>query len=447
MKKLIYIFVSVFSLSYLTSRAQPSNNIELLFHWKDTSLVASWAHDNTYNEVWGYEQAGREYAIIGTTMGTHIFDITDPVNSSEVSFIEGRVTGTPIIHRDYHTYQNYLYAVCDEGISSLQIIDLSDLPTSTEVVYDSTDLLIRAHNIFIDTTHAKLYQAGGFPTIGVQVFSLQDPTYPTPIDSVWLPGTSHDLFVHDDTAYINMGNAGLFIYDFSQIGSPQQIGLFDGYTDEGYNHSGWLDPEKDLYVMADETHGSRMKLLDVSDLDNIEEFSLMHSDINALSISHNQIIKSGLVYNAHYHDGVYVYDINDAESPTLFGYYDTSNEPHANNYRGAWGVYPYYNSGNFIVSDMQEGLFVFGFINAPNSPLSQKIARPNTIKVFPNPAKDLVQIDTGEPLTSYKLFDLNGSLVQSGITKQFDISHFSKGIYTLKVKTNQSTSVLKIIKQ
>lgn len=71
---------------------------------------------------------------IDSTLGTHIFDVTDPVNSTEVAFIQGAATG--VIHRDYKDYQGYLYAVADEGPSTLQIIDLNSLPNSAPLVYD-----------------------------------------------------------------------------------------------------------------------------------------------------------------------------------------------------------------------------------------------------------------------------------------------------------------------
>ena len=47
-----------------------------------------------------------------------------------------------LYHRDYHDYQAYLYAVSDEGASSLQIIDMSTLPDSVSLVYDSSDLFV-----------------------------------------------------------------------------------------------------------------------------------------------------------------------------------------------------------------------------------------------------------------------------------------------------------------
>ena len=70
MKLLLRIFLV---LTPLMSFAQLSENVELLFHWDEDSLVGSQIFDNTYNEVWGVVIDGREYAIIGSTAGTHFF--------------------------------------------------------------------------------------------------------------------------------------------------------------------------------------------------------------------------------------------------------------------------------------------------------------------------------------------------------------------------------------
>ena len=118
-----------------------------------------------------------EIAIIGSTSGTHFFDITDPMIASEIAFIEGAYTGGGVIHRDYHDFENYLYAVCDEGNSStLQIIDISDLPNSVNTVYDSNILFTKAHNIYIDTATAKLYTCAS--NSAMDVYSLEDPISP-----------------------------------------------------------------------------------------------------------------------------------------------------------------------------------------------------------------------------------------------------------------------------
>ena len=97
-------------------RGQISENVDLLFNWNEDTLVGSSAYDNVYNEIWGVVINEREYAIIGSTFGTHFFDVTSPQSSLEVAFVMGRAVGSEIIHRDYHDYKGYLYAVSDEGL-------------------------------------------------------------------------------------------------------------------------------------------------------------------------------------------------------------------------------------------------------------------------------------------------------------------------------------------
>ena len=128
--------------------AQDSLNISLVFNWDDSTITPTSAYNNPYNEIWGYANESGEYAIIGSTDGTHIFDVTDTENIYEAAFVEGAATGAAIVHRDYHDYDDYLYMVCQEGASTLQIADLSYLHDSVHVVYDS-NALIKAHIIFL----------------------------------------------------------------------------------------------------------------------------------------------------------------------------------------------------------------------------------------------------------------------------------------------------------
>ena len=181
---------------YLSTQrnSQTAENVNLLFNWNEDTLVGSATYDNIYNEIWGVVIDNREYAIIGSTAGTHFFDVTDPSTADEVAFVKGKVTGSEIIHRDFHDYKGYLYAVADEGASSLQIIDITTLPDSVSLVYDSSDLFERSHNIFIDTHWAKHIQQ-------TEIFTLLED----PLDPQFLYNTSllscHDFYVENDTAY------------------------------------------------------------------------------------------------------------------------------------------------------------------------------------------------------------------------------------------------------
>lgn len=339
--------------------AQDSLNVNLLFHWEDPTIPAETTYGLNYNEIWGVAIQGREYAIIGSSIGTHIFDVTDPINSTEVEFIPG-ASGN-VIHRDYHDYQGYLYIVCDEGPGTLQIADLSYLPNSAPVVYDSDALFARTHNIFIDTLNGVMYNTNG------GVYSLANPELPTLIAEVnvgALFDQGHDLYVRNDTAYWHAGPFGFHVYDYSSnMAAPSFLGSID--ISDAYNHSGWLNEAGNIYAYAEETYDTDIQICDVSDLSNITILSSINSGGGSSSIPHNLIIQGDFLYISYYHDGLYIFNIADPSNPILVGIYDT--EPAASapySWHGAWGVYPLLPSGNVLVSDTKNGLFVLNVSQA-----------------------------------------------------------------------------------
>ena len=369
------------------------------------------------------------------------FDVTNPSTASEIAFVAGRVVGDEIIHRDYHDYQNYLYAVSDEGLSSLQIIDISTLPDSVSVVYDSSDLFYRSHNIFIDTAKARLYTTNG------DIYTLENP-----IDPKFLYNTSllssHDVYVENDTAYINTGTLGFVIVDFSQTTLENQshevIGTLPTYPDQGYNHSGWITPDGNYYAMADETWGMRMKMLDISDFSNIEVVALFGSGVDENSIPHNQIINGNYLYTAYYHDGFYVHDISDPFTPILIGYYDTFEPDHHESYMGAWGVYPFLPSGNILISDMQTGLYLFE-VNYDN-PLGTDVLGNNKNAIYPNPCSDVLNLNLTNK-SQVNLYDIQGNKVFNAsdvYNIQLNTNFLSNGIYILKLTDETGVSTHKI---
>ena len=167
------------------------------------------------------------------------------------------------------------------------------------------------------------------------VFSLENPTSPTLLMDcgLELPFWSqiswiHDVYVRGDTAYLNAGPNGLFVVDFSNIQSPQMIGSLDFYPQQGYNHSGWLMADQPYYAMADETHGMDIKILNISDLSDIEVTDTIDSGVHPLSIPHNLIYRGDFLFVSYYFDGMYIFDCTNPEHPTIYGYYDTSDRFH-----------------------------------------------------------------------------------------------------------------------
>lgn len=381
MQKILHILFTTF----IINCANAQQTAKLLYNWQDTSLVGSFAYNNTYNECWGLVVNNREFGIIGTTAGTHFFDVTDPSNSTEVAFIEGGYTGGGVIHRDYHDFAGYLYMVCDEGSSStLQIVDITDLPNSVNVVYDSNALFTKSHNIFIDTATAKLYACAS--NSAMDVYSLNSPTNPTLIYSYNDVGHVHDAFVRNDSAYLNCGNNGFRVLDFSNVNQlgdqPTLLGSLTSYPDAGYNHSGWLNDNGTIYIMQDENHGYDVKIIDVSDLSNLTVLSTFNSGVDPNSMAHNGIIKGNLAFIPYYHDGLRVFDISDPSNPIQTWKYDTYTANDHISFKGAWGVYPYLPSGNIIVSDMQTGLYIIELSTETENILNSNFQD----NIYPNPA-------------------------------------------------------------
>jgi len=462
-----YILFTALTLVMFSVSAQDSLNMSLAYHWEDNSLVASSAHDNTYNEIWGYTNNGREYAIIGTTAGTHIFDITDINNVDTVEFIPGKEQGSSIIHRDYDTYQNYLYIVSDEGASSLQIADLTFLPDSAPVVYDDDALIVRSHNIFIDTVSGNLYSCGGATNLGfnkLSVYSLSaDPTDPQFLincenDVPFWSGTIgyvHDIYVKNDTAYCNAGTNGLFVVDFTNMSNVQGLGSLTNYFQQGYNHSGWLHPSGDYYALADETHGTDVKILDVTDFSNITFVDTLGSNIDdTISIPHNLIFHGDNLYVSFYFDGLYVFNTADVNNISLAGFYDTSTRPHdINKYEGNWGVYPFLPSGKILASDMQDGLFVFD-VTFPTSVKDYNENNQFAFLAYPNPASNSITITTTlfENALDFTIVDVSGRVVKGGQLYKsqttIQIEDLPSGFYAFSItKSNGEVSTKKFIKR
>ncbi len=377
------ILITVIALISISAKAQQTGT--LLYNWQDTNLVGSLAYNNTYNECWGLEVNSSEIAIIGSTDGTHFFDVTDPTNATQVAYVAGAYQGGGVIHRDYHDFQGYLYVVCDEGSSStLQIIDISTLPDSVTTVYDSNALFTKSHNIYIDTATAKLYACAS--NTAMDVYDLYTPTAPELIYSYNGVGHVHDAFVRNDSAYLNCGNDGFRIFDFSTVNQmgdqPTLLGTLTSYPDAGYNHSGWLSDDGTVYAMQDENHGYDVKLLDVSDFNNISVLSTFSSGVDPQSMAHNGIIKGDNLYIPYYHDGLRVFDISDPTNPIQTWKYDTYAPLSHASYKGAWGVYPYLPSGNIVISDMQTGLYIIDITSGTTNIIETSINN----NIYPNPA-------------------------------------------------------------
>ncbi len=450
-----YLACLIFTISSFSVSAQALEG-KLLGTWSDSTLVGSSSFNNPYNEIWGIVSNGVEYAILGSTAGTHFIDVSDPSTPREVQLIEGGTNGPVIIHRDFHDHKGFLYAVADEGSqSTLQIMDLSFLPDSVPVIYDSKEFIRRSHNIFIDTDAEIMYSCisdGDDVSFSpLRLFDISDPYNPEVIQSYSFIGSFflsqvHDAYVRNDTAYLNAGPDGFVVADFSDPLAP--VGLASlrpsDYPQSGYNHSGWLSEDGTTYYMADEDHGMDIKVMDVTQLPDLIVIDTIDAgSASPFTIPHNQIVHNGYLYGSYYYDGLQVWDIDDPENVTRVMYYPTSSIPHRNSFEGAWGVYPFLPSGVILVSDMQEGLFIIDDVENLISNVDETL----TVDwdIYPNPSQGAfkITVDNSVPIDKMELLSSQGEIIQSlSLDNDLDLS---PGMYTVRISNKNGSTTKKLI--
>jgi hypothetical protein len=280
---------------------QDQKNILFLDNWTDTTIAGS-PGGVRFNEVQGFEFMGEKYAVMGSNKGAHIFRIKNKTLQL-VDYVPGKYQSITAENRDYAVYQNYLYATCDEGNSSLQIMDLTYLPDSVSLIYDSSTLFMTAHTLCIDTLNARLY-ACGTNAAAMKILDLANPENPTLINDFNGVAYVHDCHVVNDTAFLNCGYDGLRIYNFSGP-MPILLGQLDFYATQGYNHSGYLADSRKQYAFTDETKGTKIKLCYLENFADIkidEEFGTLNFQDN---IPHEIVLLENLLFCAYYNEGAH----------------------------------------------------------------------------------------------------------------------------------------------
>jgi hypothetical protein len=95
----------------------------------------------------------------------------------------------------------------------------------------------------------------------------------------------------------------------------------------------------------------------------------------------------------------------------------------------------------FMIDDITFG--EFASLSTSNVSISD-------VSVYPNPAKDFVNISAGEKIDSATIYDLTGRIVKrSNPNKEifnFNISDLSNGVYLVKLNAGDKESTVKLIK-
>ncbi|HSM62903.1 MAG TPA: choice-of-anchor B family protein, partial [Gillisia sp.] len=286
---------------------------------------------------------------------------------------------TPSSHRDMKVYQNYAFIVSESEGHGMQVFDLTKLRNAinTPATFEADALyneFEHAHNIVINESTGFAY-AVGTETYdgGPHIIDIRDPLNPVAAGGYSLAGFSHDAQVVTYTGpdpdyigkeiYIGSNKNTVALLDLTDKSDIKQISSIS-YENLGYTHQGWLTEDQKYFLVGDEVdelqtgNNSRTIIFDFTDLDNPKLHDNYMGPLTA--IDHNGYVKEKLYYLANYTGGMRVIDISDIENKNIgeVGFFDSYPLSNSRDFNGAWSVYPFFESGNIIISDIDNGLFI-----------------------------------------------------------------------------------------
>ena len=347
--------------------------------------------------VWGFVDLNdnREYAVVGLRNGTAIVEVTDPVNPREVVTIPGN----PSPWREVKVYQvfdaaanrwrAYAYVATEAANSGVQTLDLSGLPLTAGLASTNLDTSSQ-HTLYVSNidyaTNAALpglqpvlYVAGSNLSGGSwRAYSLANPASPQLLGSA--PSTR---YMHDSTSLVVTGARAaqcapqhdpcevlvdfnveqVELWDVTNKLAPVLLGAATNPNNR-YIHSGWPSADGMHLIFHDELEEIQLGLstqIYTLNLANLRAPTVVRSHVGATSTTdHNGYMRGTYYYVSHYRRGVVVYDAADPNQLVEVAHFDNYVTPSSNvaGTDGTWGVYPFLPSGNLLVSDIENGLFV-----------------------------------------------------------------------------------------
>ena len=331
------------------------------------------------SDSWGWTDpiSGKEYALVCLNSGTSFVDMSTPEEPKVVGFLPTETVNSD--WRDVKVYDSHAFIVSEAPNHGMQVFDLTRLRNATgnPQVY-SPDATYsgfgNAHNIVINENSSYAYAVGTSTfSGGPHIIDIRSPLNP-----IAAGGYSQDAYSHDaqvityngpDTKYngreilIGSNESKVAIVDVTDKGNPIQISTVD-YSNIGYTHQGWFTEDMRYFLLGDELDeirfggNTRTLVFDFSDLEN----PVFHMEYlgPTPAIDHNGYVKGDLFFQANYTAGVRIMDISTIGSKSIseVGFFDTHPSKNSAAFNGAWNVYPYFASGNIVVTDIEQGMFI-----------------------------------------------------------------------------------------
>lgn len=355
----------------------PCNDYDLMAHIPIVDLGGTGAAGN---DSWGWTDSttGKEYALVGTTTGSAFVDITNPTEPLLLGTLPTATINS--LWRDIKVYNDHAFIVADNaGSHGMQVFDLTQLRNvaNPPEIFTSDARYTgfgSAHNIVINEDSGYAYAVGTSTFNGGPHFiNIQNPTSPVAAGGYAIDNDSHDAQVvtynGPDSDYsgheifIGSNEDEVVIVDVTDKANPTHISSIN-YNNLGFVHQGWFTDGLTYFIVGDELdelsfgNNTRTLFFDFSDLDN-PSFQFEYLGPTS-AIDHNGYTNGNKFYLANYTAGVRIIDITNIANSSVneVGFFDTYPPNNSSSFNGAWNVYPYFPSGNIIISDIEGGLFI-----------------------------------------------------------------------------------------
>lgn len=331
-------------LTTLIRPAMQAQNLQKLGHlpYAPLSLAGCWHH---------VDQNGGEWALVGTSAGMSIVDVSDPSQPIE----RFQVPGLTNNWRELRTWAGYAYVVSEATPSGVTIVNLNLLPDTIEwKVWRGNgifqDSVVNNHTVQAVDGYLYLFDCNKVAQ-GAVIVSLEDPWNPK-IQSEISDFYVHDGFIRGDTLWTSEGGQSqIGVYDVSDKANPQLITRFPHQP--GYSHNSELSTNSKVLFTTVETVNQPLASFDVSNLDDIKQLDLYKPSKKPAGEVHNvRVFPGDFLVCPSYRGQLTVVDASHPENMIEIAWDSLGNSL-------VWDADPYLPSGIILATAKNEGLFIY----------------------------------------------------------------------------------------
>jgi choice-of-anchor B domain-containing protein len=318
-------------------------NLQQIGHlpYAPLSLAGCWHH---------VDSSGVEYALVGTSAGLSIVDLSDPTQPKE-RFVVNSLTNN---WREVKTWKGFAYFGSEAQGSGITIVDLRSLPdTVYSKVWFGTGFVVdsinRSHALQAEDGYLYVF-GGGNITNGATIASLEDPWNPVVV-SKYSEQYVHDGFIRGDTLWTSEIYKGWFgVVDIADRNNP--ILLATQPTPGAFNHNSGLSPDSKVLFTTDEKPNTPLASFDVTDLDNITLLDTYFPSQLPSKEVHNVRVLGDFLVNPSYGGQLTIVDATRPDNLIETAWTIMGNSL-------VWDADPYLPSGIVFATAKNEGLFIY----------------------------------------------------------------------------------------